>query len=104
MIRIRGVVEYNDGTTVEFKAGTAAFRLWEHFATRQGWQPYDGTHPNDHTMYLAYVALGIADPYEVWVATVFDVDPRKPDGSAIDNDENGATVVPPSLPAPSIAP
>lgn len=106
MIRLRGTVEFHDGSTVEFRAGSIAFQAWERFCARQGWAPYDGSHPNELSAYAAYTSLAVAEGFDVWVATVFDVDVTKADGSPLgEGADNGAVaLVPPTLPEPSPAP
>lgn len=104
MIRVRGTVEYVDGRSEDFRAGSIAFQAWERFAARQGWQPYDGSHPNELAAHVAYTALRVAEGFDAWVATVFDVDVQRPDGSPLEAGDNGAVeLVPPTPPAASPA-
>lgn len=80
MIRFTGTVHYKDGRTETYEAGGAAQADWEAFAARHG---YPLT-PNPNAlgefpaktwqMFLAYVALDVAEGFDVWRKTLLDVD------------------------------
>lgn len=74
MIRIRGVVEYDSGQTVEFQAGSAGLVAWEAYARRQH-IPSDPTeNPNTCAAFVAYVSLGIQEGFDVWMRSVVDIE------------------------------
>ena len=74
MIRFRGTVQYEGGEVASWQAGSAAMVAWEAYCRRQGLAAYDGNNPQTMTAYLAFTVLGIREGFEVWLASVVDVD------------------------------
>lgn len=74
MIRLRGRVEYDSGQTVEYQAGSAALVAWESYCRRQGITADPTENPNTCAAFVAYVSLGIAEGFDVWMRSVVDVE------------------------------
>ena len=85
MIRIRGTVEYADGRTEAFTAGSAARAEWELYAHRHG-LPIDGSPILAALVIACYVLRGSLEGFELWRAEVVDVELEPAD-----------VVVPPTL-------
>ena len=94
MIRLEGSVEYLDGRRESFRAGSAIFVAWESYARRHSLDAYDRSNAQTLNHYVAYVALGVSEGFEVWMRDVLDVDVDVDTG-------NGA--VPPTLEGASLA-
>jgi hypothetical protein len=80
MIRFKGTVYFKDGREQAYEAGGAAQADWEAFAARHNYpltpNPNQlGTFPaKTWQMFLAYVALDVAEGFDVWRKSVLDVD------------------------------
>jgi hypothetical protein len=88
MIRITGTVEYRDGRTEAFAAGTAARAEWELYASRHG-LPIDGLPVLAVLVIACYVLTGTLEGFEAWRATVLDVEANPVEGDVV--------LVPPTL-------
>jgi len=94
VIRLEGTVEYADGRRESFRGGSALFVAWESYARRQNLEAYERGNAQTLNHYVAYVALGVAEGFDVWLRDVLDVD--------LDVD-TGATGVPPTPPEALLA-
>jgi hypothetical protein len=80
MIRFTGQVHYKDGREESYEAGGAAQADWEEYAARHDYpltpNPSELSKFPAKTwqMYLAYLALEVAEGFDVWRRTVLDVD------------------------------
>ena len=80
MINLSGTITYVDGREESYAAGGAIIAEWELWASRHGY-PLTPT-PDTITvfpiktwqMYLAYVAVGAEEGFDVWRKSVADVD------------------------------
>lgn len=92
MIRLRGTVEYVDGTTAEYSAGSIVFVLWERYCRRQELEPYEQRNANTLNAFVAHAALHIEEGFDKWLEGVLDVDSMA-----------AAEAVPPTHEVPSLA-
>jgi hypothetical protein len=74
MIRLRGTVTYLDGREETFERGSAILVAWEAYARRHGIEGGMQANPLTASTVIAHAALGIAEGYDVWLATVDGVD------------------------------
>ena len=75
MIRFRGTVEYENGETVAFAAGSKILVAWEAYCRRHSIAPvYDESNVQTMQHFIAWAALGIEAGFETWLASVVDVD------------------------------
>jgi len=72
--KVTGTITYDSGQAVPFVAGPAQFAALEAYARRQGFNPTDGRDNATVTLYLAYAALHVQEGFDVWLASVDDVD------------------------------
>lgn len=86
MIRLRGTIRYEGGREETFETGSAALADWELYALRHGFPIGEQAPPMLSMMYVAYIALGVQEGFDVWRRSVVDVD-------------FDAEPVPPTLPA-----
>jgi len=84
--KVVGSITYDSGQTVPFVAGPAQFAALEAYARRQGFNPTEGKDNATVTLYLAYAALHVQEGFDVWLASVDDVD--------LEGDEEGVEVPP----------
>lgn len=74
MIRFRGQIEYLDGQTADFQAGTAALAAWEDYALRHGYPIGRDMPPTLGALMIAWSALGIQEGFETWRAKVSGIE------------------------------
>ncbi len=84
-----GTITYEGGEVVPFVAGPQAYAALETYARRQGFSPTDGSSSATVTLYLAYASLHVQEGFDVWLASVDDID--LPDAEGVE--------VPPTLEA-----
>jgi hypothetical protein len=82
VIRIRGTVEYRDGRSEAFTAGSAARAEWELYAHRHG-LPIDGSPILAALVIARYVIAGTLEGFEAWRADVVDVELEPADDVAV---------------------
>ena len=68
---IRGVVTYENGERVAWKARPKDVAAMEAYARRKGTAIEEGLSPT-LGMFLGYSALGVAEGFETWLATLDD--------------------------------
>jgi len=90
MIKLKGTVTFLDGREETFERGSAILVAWERYARRHGITGGIQENPVEASAVIAHAALGVAEGFDVWLATV--------DG--VDMDSEG---VPPTLAAASAA-
>jgi hypothetical protein len=74
VIRFRGTIEYLDGSTVEFTAGTAALAAWEAYALRHGYPMGADMPPTMGALAMAHQALGIQEGFDAWRVKVSGIE------------------------------
>lgn len=74
MIRLKGTVLYLDGREEKFDRGSAVLVAWERYARRHGIEGGMQANPLEASSVIAHAALGIAEGFDVWLATVDGVD------------------------------
>jgi hypothetical protein len=74
VIRLKGTVEYDDGTQVEFETGTAALAEWELYALRHGYPIGTAAPPMLSLLVVAWSVLGGSEGFDVWRRRVVGID------------------------------
>lgn len=78
MIRLKGKIEYADGSTEDFETGSAALAEWELFGMRHGYPIGDDRPPMLSALVIAHFALGVDEGFDVWRRTVAGIDLEVP--------------------------
>ena len=74
MIRIKGKVEYVDGTSDEFECGNAGLAAWERYALRNGFPIGKDSAPMLSSLVIAHHALAIEMGVDAWADTIDGID------------------------------
>jgi hypothetical protein len=80
MKKVVGTITYEGGEVVPFVAGPQAFAALEAYARRQGFDVTAGRDNATVTLYLAYSALHVQEGFDVWLASVDDIDTGSGEG------------------------
>lgn len=76
MIKLRGTIEYTDGSQEQFETGTAALAEWELYALRHGYPIGTAAPPMLSALVIAWTATrnGSAEGFDVWRKRVAGVE------------------------------
>lgn len=83
MRKVIGTITYEGGEVCPFVAGPQAFAALEAYARRQGFDVREGRDNATVTLYLAYAALHVQEGFDVWLASVDDVDLADGEGAEV---------------------